>query len=109
MSPIAAAVSAWFSSVPLRLVRFDSNQVHTLASSDSLQFQKMVHKFHVKVVDLQATPAETIAKEVLVVYVLRPRVGIAGSAQTPGEHTAKANDILKEGQIYKKLQLCHCI
>ena len=116
----AAAVSAWFSSVPLRLIGFDSNQVHTLASSDSLHFQKMAQKYHVKIEDLQASVAQTIAKEVLIVRVLRPRFGMAGQTQkwecdlidgnntrsvlladAWGKNIDKAKEILKEGQVYK--------
>ena len=81
----------------------------------------MSTKFTINVAELQATPARTTAKEMLMVRVLRPRDGMAGS--TPkwecdlidgpdtrsvlladawgAQNIAKAKEILKEGQVYK--------
>ena len=73
-----------------------------------------------QVADLQTTLAQTLAQEVLIVRVLRPRDGMAGStvklecylidgsdsrsvllADARGRNIAKAKEGLKEGQVYK--------
>ena len=80
----------------------------------------MATNFHIQVADLQTTVAQTLAQEVLIVRVLRPRDGMAGStvkwecylidgsdsrsvllADAWGRNIAKAKEGLKEGQVYK--------
>ena len=79
----------------------------------------MATTFHIQVADLQTTVAQTLAPEVLIVRVLRPRGGMVGStvkwecylidgsdsrsvllADAWGRNIAKAKESLKEGQVY---------
>ena len=81
----------------------------------------MPTKFHIKIADLQATPAKTTTKEMLIARVLRPRDGLAGVtpkwecdliddddtnsvflAEAWGaKNIAKAKANLKEGVVYE--------